>query len=399
MKRLAGYTAVVLATLGAFVILWQFRSVLILFLLSLVVAAAVRPLLARLVEMGIPAVVALILIYLVGLSGLAVILYLIGGQLINELRLLSNYLVVLYDRTYVTWQNGTAFQDAVVSRLPRPGELSEFVTSPEGLQFVQAAMGFTQGLAASIGGLALVIVLSIYWSADQNHFERLWLSALSAGRRVQARQAWRNMETALGAYVRSEFIQAVSAAVLLGLGYGVMGLTYPVLLALLSGVAWLIPLAGVIIILIAALLVGLASGGVVIAAVAVAYTSLVLLFLEYFLEPRLFRNQQYSGLMTILIMLPLVYSYGLIGFVIAPPLAVALQLVINHLFRQYVQPQPQLPASELEELEHRYQEVVATFTDITDEEDEPEPIPPEIANILERLEGLLQEARQLAPKG
>lgn len=394
MKRLAGYTAVVLATLGAFVILWQFRSVLILFVLSLVVAAAVRPLLSRLVDIGIPAAIALLLIYLVGLSGLALTIYLIAGQLVDELRLLSNYLVVLYDRTYVTWQAGTPFQDAVASRLPRPGELSEFVTSPEGLQFVQAAMGFTQGLAAGIGGLALIIVLSIYWSADQNHFERLWLSALSAGRRVQARQAWRNIETALGAYVRSEFIQAVLAAFLLGLGYWVMGLTYPVLLALLSGVAWLIPLAGVVIILIGALLVGLASGGVVVAAVALAYTSLVLLFLEYFLEPRLFRNQRYSGLLTILIMLPLVYTYGLIGFVIAPPLAVALQLVIGHIAKQYLQPQTRLPASEIAELEHRYQELVATFTDEKDEA-----IPPEIASILERLERLLRQARQLAPEG
>jgi len=106
-------------------------------------------------------------------------------------------------------------------------------------------------------------------------------------------------------------------------------------------------------------------------------------------EPRLFKRTSSSGLLVILLMLPLVDSYGLVGFVIAPPLAVALQVVIGNAIRLYLQ--PEVAAVEMEQLEARYQEIVVLFKDNGDE-----PVPPEIANILERLERLLSEAQQLA---
>lgn len=389
MKRLAGYTAVVLATLGAFVVLWQFRSVLILFLLSLMIAAAVRPLLARLVERKIPAAIALLLIYLTTLAGIGFAFYLIGGQLIDELQRLGNDLIGFYDRTYVTWQGGTPFQDAIVSRLPPPGRLSETVAGSGGLQLAQAIFGVTSGIAAAVAGLGLIIILSIYWSADQNHFERLWLSVMPAGRRIQARHAWRVMEMTVGDYARSEFVQVILAAILLGAGYSLLGLTSPILLALISSVAWLLPMAGAILMTLLALLVGLASGGWGLAAAAVAYTLAVMALLEFVVEPRLFKRTSSSGLLVILLMLPLVDSYGLVGFMIAPPLAVALQAVLGNAIRLYLQ--PAVAAVEIEGLEARYQELYALFT-----EDKDEPLPPEIANILERLERLLGEARQLA---
>jgi predicted PurR-regulated permease PerM len=383
----------VLATLGAFVLLWQFRSVLLLFLLSLVIAAAVRPLIARLVNFRIPAGLALLLIYLAALAGIVLTFYLIGGQLLEELRILSNYLIVLYDTTYVTWQGGSPFLDAVVSRLPPPGELSEALAGPGGLQFAQTLFGFTQGVAAAVTALALIIVLSIYWSADQNHFERLWLSVLPAGRRMPARNAWRTMEMTIGGYVRSEFVQAILAGVLLGVGYAVMGLTYPVLLALLGGIAWLIPLVGALLITAAALLAGLASGGWVLAVIAVVYTVGILLVLEFIIEPRLLRRPPSSGMLVIILMLALVEAYGLGGFIIAPLLAIALQVVLGYAMRLYLQPQG--TAVEIEQLEARYREIVALFENQGDEE-EPEPTPPEITSILQRLERLLDETRQLA---
>ena len=43
MKRLALYVLIIAVTVAALILLWQFRSVLILLLLSLMLAAALRP--------------------------------------------------------------------------------------------------------------------------------------------------------------------------------------------------------------------------------------------------------------------------------------------------------------------------------------------------------------------
>jgi predicted PurR-regulated permease PerM len=202
------------------------------------------------------------------------------------------------------------------------------------------------------------------------------------------------METTIGSYVRSELIQAILAAVLLGIGYAVMGLTYPVLLALLGGVAWLIPLAGTLFITVTALLVGFVSGGWILAATAVAYTVVILLVLEFVIEPRLLRRP--SGLLVILLMLPLVETYGLGGFVIAPLLAVALQVVLGYAIRLYLQPQA-TTVVEMGQLEARYKELYTLFKAQSDNEGEP--LLPEITSILDRLARLLDETRRLAADG
>jgi hypothetical protein len=123
----------------------------------------------------------------------------------------------------------------------------------------------------------------------------------------------------------------------------------------------------------------------------------ILLVLEFVVEPRLLRRP--SGLLVILLMLPLVETYGLGGFVIAPMLAVALQVVLGYAMRLYLQPQAST-AVEMEQLEARYQELYSLVEEQAGDDGETAGVmPPEISNILERLERLLDETRQLAAAG
>ena len=64
MKRLAIYVAIIAVTVAALILLWQFRSVLILLLLSLMLAAALRPSADYLTSRGLPVSLAWLLVYL-----------------------------------------------------------------------------------------------------------------------------------------------------------------------------------------------------------------------------------------------------------------------------------------------------------------------------------------------
>ena len=73
MKRLAIYVAIIAVTVAALILLWQFRSVLILLLLSLMLASALRPTADSLTARGLPVSLSWLLVYLgllalVGLS-------------------------------------------------------------------------------------------------------------------------------------------------------------------------------------------------------------------------------------------------------------------------------------------------------------------------------------------
>lgn len=385
MKRLAGYTAIVIATLGLLIVLWEFRAVVALFVLSLLAAAAVRPLIERMVKLGLPLPVAMLLIYIALLGVVVLSLYVIRDSLIAEVQTLANYVAITYETRYPLWLEGSAAQQAVAARLPPPEQLYEALAGQEGGATARALFGITQGVFTALGGLALVLVLSIYWSVDRERFERLWLSLLPAAQRARARDIWRSIETGVGAYIRSEAVQAFMAALLLGIGYQVLGLTYPTILAILGGIAWLIPVAGFAIIAVPVLLVGLADD-LGLAVAATLYTLAVLLILERVIEPRIFHRRRYSSLLIVLTMITLAQAFGIIGLIVAPPLAAAIQILLSRLFVQR-NGQVQLQSNEqVTGLSERLAELQARFKELD------EPSTPELANMMARLDALLQKA-------
>lgn len=389
MKRLAGYAIVILGTLAVMAALWQFRSIVILFVISLALSAALRPGFEWLAAKGLPLPLARLLLFLGVFGGIGLLLYLISGRVLAELQLLSNYLVIVYENFLKRLASGTDFQQNIAGILPSVGSLPTAIGDSGGGSIIQLATGVTQNLVALVTGLVIILVLSLYWSADRNHFERLWLSVLPAPQRIEARSIWRATETTMGAYLRSELIQMLLAGLLLGCGYLLMGLSYPLLAAMLSALAWLIPLAGFVIITGLSFLFGLASSGPTMGIVMVVYTVLVLAFLEFVVEPRLFKRKQFSSLLIIFTMIILVEAYGLAGFVIAPPLAVALQVLGSHV-AQIIQ-RPKAMTLQLQELEDRLSALRESFS--LQESAEPRK---EIESLLERLETLVDQVREEA---
>ena len=388
MRRLARYTAVALATLALLYLLWQFRLILGLFLISLFVAAAVRPSILYLVDRGFSMTLARLFVYTLLIAAFVLLSYLLSEPFSQEVQLLSNRTTVTYQFRYNQWSTGSEWQQSIVSRLPEPEMLFDTAVGEEGEQLLQTLLNITQSLFSLFGGIITVIILSIYWSSDQDRFERLWLSLLSAEQRMRARDSWREVETHVGDYLRSQMAQSLLAAGLLGFGYWLMGLHYPILLAILAAIAWLIPLAGVVFIAIPVFLAGF-TFNVWLAVGALLYTVVIMLFLEIIVEPRLFDRRHYSNFLLLLTMVPLVDAFGFVGFIVAPPLAVATQLIVRQVFRYRIQ--PTVTAVDLDQLEQRLQEVEQLLP-----LEEGEPHLPEIGNMLGRLEVLLQEARQLA---
>jgi len=113
------------------------------------------------------------------------------------------------------WLEGSSFQQALFARLPPPSKLFEAVTGDQGQLVLPAILGFTQGIGGGVSGVLVILFLSIYWSINQIHFERLWLSLLPSGQRKQARGIWRTVEPDIGAYIRGEVIQSLLAGLLI----------------------------------------------------------------------------------------------------------------------------------------------------------------------------------------
>jgi predicted PurR-regulated permease PerM len=392
LRQIVRYTLVILAAIAAALLLYEFRGVMLILVISLALTAATRPLLKALAKIRLPGFFSQLLILLGLLVFVGALVYATAPNFLGELQRLSNYALIQYASVFRVWEAGPAWQQSLISRLPDPGGLADSVLGENGALLLPTAINLTQGLMEFFGSLFILLTFSLYWAEDQNHFERLWLSLLPPYRRVPVRNAWRAVEQAIGRYLRQELVLALTAALLLGAGYALLGLPYPSALALLAFFGWFIPLLGFAVILIPVFLSALGLGwGYVL--LAVIYTLLVLLGLKYWLVPKYLQSRRYSNFLIVFWIVVLGSFLGLVGFFAAPVVAVASQVI----WEQYLElrtgqrSRPEQVEIKIGSLQKRHAAAFEHYLEIKEKYPSPE-----LNSIFERLERFLRHTQQLA---
>lgn len=345
MKTAIRTILVIAATLMGLVLLWQLRLALVIFALSLAVAGALRPSVRYLIHRRTPRPIAVGIVYGLTIACVVFLVWLAGGPLMQDIQNVTNGLASSYDRARVVWpQTGTLFQRALAEQLPPSSELYNALTGPQGMSALRGVWGVAQNFFTLLGFFAIIMLLSLYWSFDQQRFERLAISLLPDDLHTKALTTWRSIESGVGDYIRSELVQSLLAGLSLWLGYSIMGIQFPMLLAMWGAVVRLIPWFGALIAVLPALAMVI-GGSPVLGLVAVIYTMAVILGLKVLIEPRFFHRQPYSALIIVLFVIGLAELFGFIGVILAPPLAVAAQILF---FELYPLPSPRFSEETLQ---------------------------------------------------
>lgn len=331
MKRVVWYIGVIAITLLILILLWQFSISIVLFALSLAVSSALKPLINRIAGKIKSKRIALGLVYS-GITAVILIFVLVGGQfLLEDIQKATDDFVVSYERIKTHWPNDpSSFRQTVGEQLPSSTELSSALISEEGMNILIINGWPGQELFSIFGYFAIILVLSIYWSADQLRFERISVNLFPVDMRAKALHIWRSIEKGVGSYLGSEIIQSTLAGLILGLGYWMIGLRYPALLGLWGAIARLIPWFGVFLAVLPLLVFGgsfLSIKGLF----SILFAVIVLLLLKNFIEPRLNQRSK-NSLLIVLFVIILAEAFGFIGILLAPPLAVAAQIVLRELY-------------------------------------------------------------------
>jgi putative permease len=385
MRRVMTYTAVVLATCAALYILWQFRIILLLFFLSLFVAAMVRPLIEWLMVRGVGRTFAQALTYLFLAGSLILLIGLAGDPFITELNHAANQSIIRYESLHRSWQKGANWQQALADNLPPPYSPSTGDETELG-EMLPALMNVTTGIMGLIAGLLMLFALSIYWSVDQSRFERLWLSLLPVSRRRYARNSWREIEQSAGSYLRSQTAQSILAALALGISTWLVGYPYPMLLAAIGALGSFVPVFGGLLTALAALALG-SQESIFMGIAAGLYTLLIFAFLEFLVEPRLWPRERLSLFLTILFIIPLMDAFGIWGLIAAPLLATISESIIGETFKALTS--RQVDSGDLNKLSDRHQQIHDLV--VADEQDE---LMLELENLSQRLAKLLDESQK-----
>lgn len=337
MNKIAQITLTILATLALLLLLWQLRGVVAILVIAIVLATTLSGFGHLLTESGWSrrwATVTIIvgtLLFFVGFATLT--LYTVGERLPSALRDFRT----LYGELWRTLLAGSSTQQSIAVRLPAPALLDDLWLGADGSRLLVLVSGLSANVGILLSNLILVIFVALYWVADRERIERLWLSLLPARVRPQARTVLYRVEDEIGVYLRSKIVQAVLILLLLMAGFSLIGLSYPFLLAWVAVILWFVPLIGGVLALLPVVLLGLIDGPVAALIVAL-YTMAVFVGVRWFIDRYPLLRQQPGSILELVMAIALIDALGIVGLLIAAPVAIAIQVMLNSWFRATTAP-------------------------------------------------------------
>lgn len=323
LKRIALLAGAAFATLAGVVLLWQLREILALVLVSITLAAMTADPIAWLVRHRIPESAARLLVYALCVFFVILTLWFGVPPLVAEIQTAAVAVGAAYAGLHTAWSGGSSLQQSLLRSLPTAAQLDTALMGTAAGIALQA-FGATLKAFDLLGQSLLVLFISLYWSADHMRFERIIFSSIGPIHRTRVREAWHAIEQGLGAYLRSELTQCLLAAISLTVGFTIMGLPVPIIFATFAAMAWLLPLVGGILAVLPLLLVGASNLPQAIG--ALLFTCTVFAVLEFVVERKMYPRQRHDSVLVLLITIIMVEALGVVGLLIAPPIAKAIQI-------------------------------------------------------------------------
>lgn len=326
-------TLVVLLTLTMAYAIVMSGRILIVVLIAIIVASALRPFVLWLQDRRVPQGLAIIMVYGGVLLTFLILLLLVLPPAITQL---SGYLQNderLANRLINAQQWAERNLEPIIGRdleLVPPETIREQVSNA-----VETLMSEVPNMAGEVGAVlgevVLMLVVGIYWMTARDEAVNFSTSLFSLGRRAKIAEIIREIESSLGTYVRGVGTVSLVVGVANFIILSIFQVPNAVTLAFIIGVTTALPVVGGFIGAGAAVLLALLSSPVNALITFGSFVAVQQVEVHY-LTPRTMANS--VGLNPILIITILFVGFslgGVVGGLIAVPIAGTLSILLKHL--------------------------------------------------------------------
>lgn len=313
-------------------------EILIIVLLAAILATGLSPVVDRLAKrewsrrrrrLSRPAAIALV--YLGLLVALGAIGSLLISPLVVETRELIQRAPALYQQLLQMLaglqQRYPWLPDltAVINRLPQEaGQLGEYLGAATGVAF---------RVFGGVVSAVTVLILSIYMLLEGPIIKEGFLRLFPREHRRRVDTVLQHVGAKFGGWLRGQLLLGFIIGVAAGLGTWILGLPYPFLLGLGAGVTELIPMVGPVLGAIPAVFVALFGPTWRLLAVIVLFT-VIQQVENNLLVPRVMKQTVgLSPLLTLVAIMVGARLMGILGALLAVPIAAALQVIVGEIVR------------------------------------------------------------------
>ncbi|MNC08974.1 AI-2 transport protein TqsA [compost metagenome] len=314
------------------------KAVLAPFLAAMIISYVLNPVVSLLARRKMPRGAAVLLIYAVFLTALAVIAINLIPMLIEQLEELNEHLPEITLRAQGLMHS---MDTRLIPQGVETGMNNWFFQWESRL--AKGISNFLDHIGTTIGVVfdAFIIpFLVFYILKDFDVFERMVISCLPRSRRKSIVKMLRDIDIALGNYIRGQFIVGVMIGILAYIGYALIGIPYALLFACFVAIFDIVPYLGPFL--------GAAPALVMASTVSIRLVLLVIVVntLCQMLESNVISPQVVGRtlhLHPLLIIFALLVGgelAGIIGLILAVPVFAAGKVVLQHIVAYYVRRKP-----------------------------------------------------------
>jgi predicted PurR-regulated permease PerM len=314
-KATAAGVAVVALAFG----LWKVRSIIILLLLALTFAAAIRPGVEWLQRRRVPESLAILFFFVLGLGTLGLFFWLAVPPALHQVEHALNQ-----PGSPGAVANSTGIRHDVLLWVNR--ELHQL---PHGSKLVHPIAAYGHKATDAVVGVFFALAATWYWISERDRMIEL-LSALGPeSKRDKARLTYLAIDRRLGSYTRLKFGMVLIVGAVLSLGFNLVGLHYWLLVGGFVGLVEIVPVIGPLIGAILVVLVGLPQS-LHVAALALVVLVAVREFQSYVVNPHLMGHSVGLSPMVTLVSVSVVgLVFGGFAVVLAIPVTSAVATLID----------------------------------------------------------------------
>lgn len=345
-RKLVFWTLGVAAVAGVFWLLIRFQYVVPLMLAAIILSTAVRPGVSWLEKRGITRSIGIVIIFSVVGVLLGLLTWysvpVLGRQVAAMGRSLNEGYKLLLERLH--WVPNILVQRFLVVL---PDNLSQFLPDNAIISETELPMPEAESrgkyLLTTAAQFVTILMFTFYWTLEGNFIKQAIFLLIPLGKREDTREFINHIEIKVRDYLLGQGILCLVIGVLAFAAYLLIGLPNALLLAVFAGLLEAVPIIGPALGAIPAMIIGLSISPA--SALWVLVTTAIIQQLENsFLVPRVMKHAiGIRPLVTLLALLAFGSLFGILGVLIALPLAAVLQLLLD----RYLFDQENLPTTQL----------------------------------------------------
>jgi len=312
-------------------IIYMLRDVILILVVSMVLATALNPWVNALQKRKVPRILATVFIYLAFFGAFVIILVLLIPPIATQISDITKNFPEYYNRVMSDFQR---FRDFSLQQ----NLLNTLQTTLESLQtnISQTTAGIFSAVASIFGGFISflgVVVITFYMLLEENALKKFMRSVTPTKYQPYIFQLLNRAQERLRMWLKGQLILCLIIGVLAYVGLLIIGVDYALVLGLWAGLTEFIPYLGPFLGAIPAIFIALTTGNLVQALFVVIWYIVIQQLENNLVVPKVMeKTVGLNPLVVIIIMLIGAKLAGVIGIVMAVPLALIVKAFFEDFF-------------------------------------------------------------------